>query len=155
MSGRFENRLDLLHDMLVIKKVYEMLLGEIGSKVGLTKIETCVVAFLAANSEMDTARDIADFLMITKSHVSKAVVNLTGKGYICGGKSESDRRQVHLRLTSSADGIVSEIKRCQSELIEALEEGISDREYERLCGMCRIIAKNAASYMERESHSEK
>ncbi len=151
MFGGLENRRNLLHDMFVIKKVHDMLLGEIGEKYGLTKIETCALAFLASNQSMDTARDISEYLMITKSHVSKAVESLSRKGYISGDKCFTDRRQVHLRLTPEAQAIADEINRRQSELILALEDGIGEADHEKLCGICKTIAKNAEEFIKREN----
>ncbi len=154
MLGGLENRRNLLHDMFVIKKVYDLLLEEIGGKYGLTKIETCVLAFLASN-RINTARDISEYMMITKSHVSKAVESLTKKGYITGDKSCMDRRQVHLSLTPEAESIALEINRRQIELIEVLDEGISEADHDKLCGICDIIARNGKEYMKREKQRGK
>ncbi len=150
MFGGLENRRNLLHDMFVIKKVHDLLLEEIGGKYGLTKVETCVLAFLASNQGMDTARDISEYLMITKSHVSKAVEGLSGKGYISGDKSCMDRRQVHLRLTQKANAIALDINRRQTELIEALDKGIGEADYEKLCEICGAIARSAEEFMKSE-----
>ena len=65
-----------------IVKLYDGLLKRVCAQFGLTAIEAKIVGFLHNNPGRDTAGDIAEVRMLSKSNVSQAVESLIGKGLL-------------------------------------------------------------------------
>ena len=91
-----------------IFKIHDRLSEKISSKYGLTNLELNILFFLKSNCGIDTARDMAEKLNLSKSNISDAVDGLTKKGYILGIQDEKDRRYIHLKLLESADIILED-----------------------------------------------
>lgn len=138
----------ILHNSFVIKKAYDSLWDSVCETFGLTRAEIDVIAFLAHNPDFDTARDIVDYRMIAKSHVSKAVDSLMDRGYVTRTQDEHDRRCIHLTLTEQASEAVHAILTRQEEFARALEEGFTQEEMEQFSAIAERIAKNAEKVME-------
>ena len=91
-----------------IFKVHDKLYEKLIDKYGITNLELNILFFLKSNIGMDTARDMAEKLNLSKSNISDAVDSLTKKGYIVGVQDEKYRRYIHLKLQPSSDIILEE-----------------------------------------------
>ena len=63
----------LLLNIRRIVKLYESMLRPICDKYRLAPIEATIISFLQNNSGRDTATDIVELRMLSKSNVSQAV----------------------------------------------------------------------------------
>ncbi len=133
----------LLHQSFIIKRVHDLLLDEIAEQYDLTRIQVDVIAFLLNNPDLDTARDIVDYRLIAKSHVSKAVDKLLSEGYLTREYDGTDRRCIHLTLTEKAADVAKEIQVRQQEFTAKLKEGISEQEMAYLDEITDRIVANA------------
>ena len=138
----------ILHSSFAIKKAYDGLWESIQEKYGLTRVEIDVLAFLANNPASDTAREIVEYRMIAKSHVSGAVDSLTEKGWLTGEQDTKDRRCVHLKLTESASAAVEEILSRRKEFDAAIREGITEEEMAAFSRMLEMLTENARKLTE-------
>lgn len=138
----------ILHSAFAIKKAYDGLWDHIQEKYSLTRVEIDVISFLAGNPDCDTARYIAEFRMIAKSHVSGAVDSLTEKGWITREQDTGDRRCVHLKLTESASAAVEEILSRRKEFDAAIREGITEEEMAAFSRMLEKLTENAGKLTE-------
>ena len=78
-----------------MKRLYEEQFEEICQKYQITQNEADILAFLANNPDYDTARDIVEIRMITKSYISKSVENLIKKN---DDKIETPNNKTRLKI---------------------------------------------------------
>ena len=91
-----------------MKRLYEEQFEEICQKYQITQNEADILAFLANNPDYDTARDIVEIRMITKSYISKSVENLIKKGFLVRTLDKHDRRLIQLHLTDKSNPIIAD-----------------------------------------------
>ena len=139
---------EILHNAFVIKKAYDSLWDDISEKYKLTRAEIDVIGFLANNPNLDTARNVVEYRMIAKSHVSKAVEQLIERGFLMSSKDSKDRRQIHLMLTEAAKSVADDIIRRQIKFTEKMISGISEEERRIYIKIAEKIARNASDIIE-------
>lgn len=122
----------VLNKAQIIKKLYSNVFERIALKYNITANEVMVLSFLKEDIDQDMATDIANKLMISKSHVSLSVNNLEKAGYIVKKQDINDKKKVHLELTENAKPILDEIEEEQNKLYEVMFKGITDEEKEVL-----------------------
>lgn len=132
-----------------IGKLYERMCKPICSRYQLTSIEATIISFLCNNPGKDTAADIVEFRMLSKSNVSNAVESLIQKKLILRKPDEMDRRKIHLSLTAEAKPIVQEIESIFLEFREIIFRGFSQEEQEMFFSFNNRIVENVK--MEKES----
>ena len=126
----FENRLtiDFMHSAAKAKKTYERIFHDIAKAEKLTQNEVAVLLCLWNNPGYDTASDIVNYRMISKSHVCKAVDSLTERGYLSGRQEAADRRKVHLKIEPPAEKVVRRLAVVQMQFISGLFDGVTEEE---------------------------
>lgn len=141
----------LLTGRLAIKRLYDHEMAPLMACYALTRMELDVLLFLSNNPGLDTAAEIVQLRMLTKSHVSKAVDHLTERGFIRQARDEKNRRRVHLSLTDAAQAIVVEATAAQRRAIERLMAGISAEDTAVLDRVMRRVVQNAAMVIENKA----
>ena len=119
-------------------------------KYTLSAIEVDVILFLANNSGIDLAADIAKMTNRQKSHISMAVKALTEKGYLYSEPDVHNQRKMHLRISKSAENIVEFGKKMQNSFIEMVYTGFTPEEILHFSVMCNRILKNIRDIREKE-----
>ena len=81
-----------------LNKLYDLLREELLKQFGITQIESEILVYLAFHEAFgeaggDTASDIAESRILSKSNVSKGVYSLMKKGFLVGEQDERDRRE--------------------------------------------------------------
>lgn len=94
----------------------------------LTPNEIEIVWFLSKNKVRDTAKEIVDYLGISKSLVCRSAESLEAKGYIKCTKDVRDRRVCHLKLEPSAHEIVRKLNKGTKIFYQEAFEGIIEEE---------------------------
>ncbi|MGN0762009.1 MAG: MarR family winged helix-turn-helix transcriptional regulator, partial [Aristaeellaceae bacterium] len=118
----------LLTIRLAIKRLYDHEMAPIMERYALTRMELDVLLFLGSNPGCDTAAQIVQLRMMTKSHISKAVEHLTEQGFLTQARDEQNRRRIHLTLTDAAQPVVSEAQQAQSRVITQMMAGVTPEE---------------------------
>ena len=142
-----------LHNAIVLKKAYDTMLDEIGTEYGMTRIEIEVLAFILNNPKYNTARDIVEYRMIAKSHVSKATDTLTEKGLLRGEQDDYDKRRIRLIPTEKSAEILSTIRTHQLYFASRLIEGMSAEEQTYVFRLTSQIADNAQKMLAEQTSS--
>lgn len=142
----------LLTIRLAIKRLYDHEMAPIMERYGLTRMELDVLLFLGSNPGCDTAAQIVQLRMMTKSHISKAVEHLTEQGFLTQARDEQNRRRIHLTLTDAALPVVSEAQQAQARVITQMMAGVTPEENEILCRVVQRINRNVASVLD-EGHA--
>lgn len=132
----------ILDKVQVVKKVYDHILGESAEKFDLTINEVKVILYLAHTKKNNTAKDIADNLMISKSHVSMSVNNLEKRGYLLRKNDDKDKKKLHLVLTEKSDIVVRDIKKIKNNVREKVLKDISVEELELVESISLRMRKN-------------
>ncbi len=134
-----------------LNKLYDLLREELLKQFGITQIESEILVYLAFHEAFgeaggDTASDIAESRILSKSNVSKGVYSLMKKGFLVGEQDERDRRVTHLKLTENAnrDLVVSEVNQMNDRFNRLISEGIPHEELQQLVETERKLSENAA-----------
>lgn len=125
-----------------IRKLYSQLLAPVADAYQLTQVEIDVLLFLHNNPQYDTARDIAEYRMIAKSYVSKAVELLIQKGYLCAQPDSSDKRTYHLYTQDSAKAALGAALAAQQHFAAILHKGLTAEQKESFKQSLTLIYQN-------------
>ena len=128
-------------------RLNEKVIGEVSKDHGINATEMGILLFLSGNPSLDTAKDIVENRMMTKSSVSRAVDSLVRQGYIRTREDASDRRITHLVLEEKADPVIELGRQAQEETFFFLSRGISEKELENFCRINTLIQENAREAM--------
>ena len=108
-----------------LKKVVEGAFADIRKKYDLTMNEVLVLLYLIKNDKQDTAKNIVEDVMISKSHISKSVALLEEKKIIVRKKDEVDKKIMHIQIVNKSSKLVKEIQSKCKEINTKIIEGIS------------------------------
>ena len=128
-------------------RLNEKVIGEVSKDHGINATEMGILLFLSRNPSLDTAKDIVENRMMTKSSVSRAVDSLVRQGYIRTREDAFDRRITHLVLEEKADPVIELGMQAQEEAFFFLSRGISEKELENFCRIHILIQENAREAM--------
>ncbi len=133
----------LLLNIRRIVKLYDGMLKPVCGRYGLTPMEAAVVSFLFNNPGKDTAADIVEIRMLSKSNVSQAVESLIRKSLLQRRQDTGDRRRIHLSLTPESAPITREIEAVREDFRRQIFRGFSEEEVEQFTRFSERIAENA------------
>lgn len=134
--------LDILMSGQQYKKLYEKEFDALLSKYNLRKIEMDILFFLSTDEQCYTARDISTFRCLSKAHISKAVENLTGRGFIKAFQDVRDRRCLRLVVTEKARSIIEEIQVINQKITALVYSGLTEEEMTVLENIAKKIIYN-------------
>lgn len=138
---------DLLISMRCIVKAYSAVMKTVCERFGLTLLEAKVVTFLHNNPERNTAGDIAEYRMLSKSNVSQAVEGLICKGLLERSADPADRRRVILTLLPAASPVTERIDVEWNAFCRLLYRGFSQEEASLYENFHQRMTKNAREIM--------
>lgn len=123
-----EEKKNLLISLSKLAKMYRAEVKEEMSASDFSPNELDLITFLS-NNEMDTSKEIADSLGLSKSLIARSVDSLVAKGYLETEVDEGDRRYIHLILTDQAKPIADRLRNCRKRFIASMTEGISQEQF--------------------------
>lgn len=119
---------NLLISLSKLSKVYRAEVKVEMSASDFSPNELDLITFLS-NNEMDTSKEIADFLGLSKSLIARSVDSLVAKGFLETRVDETDRRYIHLVLTDQAKPIAERLRNRRKQFIASMTEGISQEQF--------------------------
>ncbi len=143
----------LLSTIRRIIKLYDSMLKPVCDEYGLVPMEATIISFLCNNPGRDTAADIAEMRMLSKSNVSQAVESLIQKSLLQRRQDTEDRRRIHLSLTPQAGPITQKIESVRVSFKKQIFRGFTEEEQKQLAWFNDRIAENMKIPMEREAIS--
>lgn len=111
-----------------LKRALEGAFEEIREKYNLTMNEVIVLLYLIKNNEKNTAKDIVEDIMISKSHISKSVESLASKKIITRIQDKIDKKMIHLQIIDKDSELIKEIINRNLEINKKVTEGITNEE---------------------------
>ena len=123
-------------------------------ETGLSMREFHVLLFLINNPGYDTARDITEFRGLAKSQVSQAVELLCAKDLLQRMPDSTDRRVVHLTLTSTGQALAQQAQVLQSRCYSRLLAGFTPQEEAQFHALLSRVLDNGET-LETDSTQER
>ena len=134
-----------------LSKLHDKILAEVSREYGLNKTELLILMFLSDNPQKDTAKEIVECRMLTKSCVSKSIDSLVRQGYLTTREDEEDRRILHLFVQKSAERAVEAGKAARADMSRCINQGISDEEREVFLEIWNKMMRNIREALNAES----
>lgn len=119
---------NLLICLSKLSKMYRVEVKAEMSDSDFSPNELDLITFLS-NNEMDTSKEIADSLGLSKSLIARSVDSLVAKGYLETRVDEGDRRYIHLILTDKAKPIANRLRNRRKQFIASMTEGVSQEQF--------------------------
>ena len=139
----------LLANIRRVVKLYDSMLQLVCDRYDLSPIEATIISFLHNNPGKDTAADISELRMLSKSNVSHAVENLIQKSLLQRRQDTADRRRIHLSLTPEARPITQAIEQVRDGFLEQIFRGFTEEEKRQFARFNERIAENTKMAAER------
>ena len=130
-------------------KVYEGFCAPISDRYNLTQNELDVLAFLRNFSDINTAKEISRYRVISKSLICKSVKALMARGLLESKVDLEDKRVQHLFITDTAKPICEDIIKTQEAFVKILYNGVTPEEDRVLTNILARITDNLDAYMEK------
>lgn len=138
----------LLTGIRCLTKLYEKSMKRVCAAFDLSLIQVKIVSFLHNNPELNTAKEIVEYRMLTKSNVSAAVDDLIRRGYMERKPDVIDRRRVYLYLLEKARPVTEFIDAVMEKLEESLVAGLDEKEIESYKRMKVRLTERAKQLLE-------
>nr|WP_319215060.1 MarR family winged helix-turn-helix transcriptional regulator [uncultured Trichococcus sp.] len=117
--------------LISLSKLSKMYRAEVKAEMSgsdFSPNELDLITFLS-NNEMDTSKEIANSLGLSKSLIARSVDSLVAKGYLETRVDEGDRRYIHLVLTDQAKPIADRLRDRRKQFITSMTEGIGQEQF--------------------------
>ena len=137
----------LLANIRRMIKLYDSMLKPVCSRYGLVPIEATIISFLFNHPGRDTAADIVELRMLSKSNVSQAVESLIQKSLLQRRQDTADRRRIHLLLTAEAAPITAEIEKVRASFHKKIFRGFTEEEQKEGEALIRRLNENMIRFM--------
>lgn len=141
---------DLLDSIAITKKLYAVSLEPVYKQYVLTKMELDIILFLANNPGYDSAKDIIERRLLTKSHVSTTIKSLIEKKYLKSTYLHNNKKTVHLVLLDSSIEIVKAGQLAQKKFIEAIFKDFTKSDKQIIINSFSKISQNASNALKEE-----
>ena len=138
----------LLSDIRRIIRLYDNMLKPVCERYGLMPMEATIISFHAALDCRDTAADIVELRMLSKSNVSQAVESLIQKSLLQRRQDTVDRRRIHLSLTPASTPITAEIELVREKFLKQIFRGFTEEEQKQFAWFNERIAENTKAASE-------
>ena len=135
-----------------IKKMYDSLYEDLKVKYGLTMNEIMFLLYLDKHQMKNTAREIVEDLMVTKSHISKSVDSLARDNIIIRVRDEFDKKIIRLYISESADSLLNELKEREKWIMKNITAGISKEELETFNKVLEKMQQNMMKFSEKRNN---
>lgn len=123
------------------KKMHNFLEKRI-KEYNLTSNQIDVLIFINRNKEYNTAKDIVEYIGVSKGLVSRSIDDLLKRGYITACEDKNDKRKLRLFLTDEGEKIVNIIDKYDREFFGMLTSNITKEEMEVHASIINKIVTN-------------
>lgn len=128
----------------ILKKRYEEKKTCIMKKYSLTSAEIDVLSILDKFTSIKTSTDIVKVSQLQKSHVSLAINSLINKNLL--KKEYVNKKSFNLLLTNNCNNIILDINKFQKELINELNQGLTEDELSTYFHITNKIISNIEKF---------
>ena len=136
----------------IIKKMYDSLYDDLKIKYGLTMNEIMFLLYLDKNKMKNTAREIVDDLMVTKSHISKSVDSLAREKIIIRVHDEYDKKIIRLYISELANDLINDLRAREKLINKSITKGISKEELATFNKVLEQMQQNLVDILEKRKN---
>ncbi len=130
MKIKEEERHDYIISFRKVKKFYKKFIDKEMKKFDLSQNEIEIITYLNRNPEKNTAKDIVEYLGISKGMISRNIDILLSKGIIEPKKDNVDKRIIRLYITKESEELINEIEESIFNFLGSLLENIEEEKFE-------------------------
>jgi DNA-binding MarR family transcriptional regulator len=139
MDKSYESRLGFL--VTDVGRLCGRLYDKRAKRLGLTRAQSRVLAYLSWRGEMNQAR-LAELLEITPISLTRLLDRMESYGWIERAASDFDRRAFTIRLTRKARNIFPRVLEVGDEVAEEGFRGMSPAERDTLIRLLQRVRRN-------------
>ncbi|WP_066874094.1 MarR family winged helix-turn-helix transcriptional regulator [Clostridium mediterraneense] len=129
MKIKEEERHDYIISFRKVKKFYKKFIDNEMKKFDLSQNEIEIITYLNRNPEKNTAKDIVEYLGISKGMISRNIDILLSKGIIEPKKDNIDKRIIRLYITKESEELINEIEESIFNFLGSLLENIEEEKF--------------------------
>ena len=137
---------------LLIKKIYDNSYDYLRKKYGLTMNEIMFLLYLDKHEKKNSAREIIDDLMTTKSHISKSIDSLAKENIIIRIPDEYDKKIIRLFINNKADNILNDLRQREKEITKVITKDISEEDKATFKKVLEQIQKNCSDLLKQNEN---
>ncbi|MGL5574560.1 MAG: MarR family winged helix-turn-helix transcriptional regulator [Sarcina sp.] len=127
MDSEFINNQDAYKYIICFrkaKKLYKNCIEKDLKKYKLTQIEIEIIIYLSRNIEQNTAKDITEYLGLSKGMISRTIDQLISKKILEIEKDKSDKRISRLRITKDSAPLINDLEKSRTKFLDGITSGI-------------------------------
>ena len=150
---------------LLIKKIYDNSYDYLRKKYGLTMNEIMFLLYLDKHEKKNSAREIIDDLMTTKSHISKSIdskevlidelkknISLAKENIIIRIPDEYDKKIIRLFINNKADNILNDLRQREKEITKVITKDISEEDKATFKKVLEQMQKNCSDLLKQNEN---
>lgn len=126
----------------VIKKLYDNSFDDLRIKYGLTMNEIMFLLYLDKNKANNTASEIVENLVTTKSHISKSIDSLAKRNIIIRIQDELDKKIIRLYISDTANDLLDDLRTREEIINRTITKGIPKDDLETFNRVLEQMKKN-------------
>ena len=126
----------------VIKKLYDNSFDDLRIKYGLTMNEIMFLLYLDKNKANNTASEIVENLVTTKSHISKSIDSLAKRNIIIRIQDELDKKIIRLYISETANDLLYDLRTREEIINRTITKGIPKDDLETFNRVLEQMKKN-------------
>lgn len=126
----------------VIKKLYDNSFDDLRIKYGLTMNEIMFLLYLDKNKANNTASEIVENLVTTKSHISKSIDSLAKRNIIIRIQDELDKKIIRLYISDTANDLLDNLRTREEIINRTITKGIPKDDLENFNRVLEQMKKN-------------
>lgn len=126
----------------VIKKIYDNSYDDLRTKYGLTMNEIMFLLYLDKNKEKNTATEIVENLVTTKSHISKSIDSLAKGNIVVRIQDKIDKKIIRLYISDTASDLLNELRAREELINHTIIKGIPKGDLEAFNRVLEQMRKN-------------
>lgn len=126
----------------VIKKLYDNSFDDLRIKYGLTMNEIMFLLYLDKNKANNTASEIVENLVTTKSHISKSIASLAKGNIIIRIQDELDKKIIRLYISDTANDLLDDLRTREEIINRTITKGIPKDDLETFNRVLEQMKKN-------------
>ena len=126
----------------VIKKLYDNSFDDLRIKYGLTMNEIMFLLYLDKNKANNTASEIVENLVTTKSHISKSIDSLAKRNIIIRIQDELDKKIIRLYISDTANDLLDDLRKREEIINRTITKGIPKDDLETFNRVLEQMKKN-------------
>lgn len=124
------------------KKLYRKFLESENKKYNLSQNEIEIIMYIKRKPKKNTAKDIVEYLGVSKGMISRSIDILIGKEILEIEKDKVDKRIVRLKINKKSSKLIVDLEKSSNKFFENLIAGVSNEKVDIFTEVLADMIKN-------------